>query len=304
MNDLALFPMRIVSERTGLSPHVIRVWERRYQAVVPHRSETNRRLYTQADVDRLLLLRRAVDLGHAIGQIAGISNEELRGILNESSVVIGGAPSAEEYLELALEASRAMDARRLGEVLGGAEVELGRFVLINTVLTGLLHAVGELWQKGQMRPHQEHLTSAVVRKLLDNAASGAFVPETAPAIVLATPSGHSHELGCLMAAAVAPMQGWKVIYLGPSLPAEEILGATARTRPRAVGLSLVYPAADRQTLSELRKLRKGLPSEITLLLGGRAATSYSEIAADNVRFIGSIEELRHELDGIAALPHA
>jgi DNA-binding transcriptional MerR regulator len=299
MNDSALFPMRVVSERTGLSPHVIRVWERRYQAVVPHRTETNRRLYTRADVDRLLLLRRAVDRGHAISRIAELSNEELRDILKEGStressegVSRAGAEasySADEYLELALEASKTMNANRLEDLLGSAEIELGRYVLVNTVISGLLQAVGELWQKGEMRPHQEHLTSAVVRKVLDNAASAALVPGTAPAIVLATPSGHNHELGCLMAAAIAVMQGWRIVYLGSSLPAEEILGATIQTHARAVGL---------------RKLRKGLPQEVTLLLGGRAANSYREIETERVRFVGSIEEMHQELERLATSFHA
>ena len=76
-------PIRVVARRTGLTPHVIRAWEKRYGAVTPHRTETNRRLYSQEDVERLTLLRRSTLLGRSIGQIAKMSTEELRRLVGE-----------------------------------------------------------------------------------------------------------------------------------------------------------------------------------------------------------------------------
>ena len=73
MQEEPMHPMKVVSLRTGLSPHVIRIWERRYKAVVPDRSSTNRRLYSEDDIERLSLLRRATNAGYAIGQIAGLA---------------------------------------------------------------------------------------------------------------------------------------------------------------------------------------------------------------------------------------
>ena len=67
----------------GLTPHVIRAWERRYAALTPERSPSNRRLYTEEDIEKLLLLRKAVQSGHRIGQIAGLPLEELRGLVGE-----------------------------------------------------------------------------------------------------------------------------------------------------------------------------------------------------------------------------
>ena len=77
----AIHPIGVVERRTGLTAHVIRVWERRYGAVAPARSEGNQRLYTDADIDRLVLLAKAVANGESIGRIAHLSSEILKQIV-------------------------------------------------------------------------------------------------------------------------------------------------------------------------------------------------------------------------------
>jgi MerR family transcriptional regulator, light-induced transcriptional regulator len=67
-----------VAKLTGLSDHVIRVWERRYGAVVARRAANGRRMYDAADVEKLRLLKALTDRGVSIGQIADESVEALR----------------------------------------------------------------------------------------------------------------------------------------------------------------------------------------------------------------------------------
>jgi len=69
--------VRITALRTGLTPHVLRAWERRYKVVVPGRSEGGQRLYSDLDVQRLILLRRLTERGHSIARLAGVSQEDL-----------------------------------------------------------------------------------------------------------------------------------------------------------------------------------------------------------------------------------
>jgi len=71
------FNIGAVSRLTGIARERIRIWERRYGAVVPHRDASNNRLYSQEDIDRLMLIRRLVDAGHAIGQIANLPLADL-----------------------------------------------------------------------------------------------------------------------------------------------------------------------------------------------------------------------------------
>ncbi len=64
------FSIQAVAKRTGLTPHVIRAWERRYGAIKPERSPGKHRLYSEAEIERLMILNRAVRSGHSIGKIA------------------------------------------------------------------------------------------------------------------------------------------------------------------------------------------------------------------------------------------
>src|SRR5574342_712996 len=81
MTDDQKYSIKIVARKTGLSPHAIRIWEKRYAVVSPMRTPTNRRLYSDADIQRLLLLQRATAAGHAIGQVAHLTNENIQKII-------------------------------------------------------------------------------------------------------------------------------------------------------------------------------------------------------------------------------
>src|SRR5262249_43016563 len=77
VSTIAKYRIGIVSRLTGLTADVVRVWERRYEAIKPQRSEGGSRLYSDADIARLRKLRQAVEMGHAIGQIARLPDSEL-----------------------------------------------------------------------------------------------------------------------------------------------------------------------------------------------------------------------------------
>ena len=81
----ALFQIKVVSKLTGLTADTIRAWERRYEAVQPVRSDSGVRMYTSAHVSRLELLRRVVSRGHAIGRVSHLSDDQLRGLLEEDT---------------------------------------------------------------------------------------------------------------------------------------------------------------------------------------------------------------------------
>lgn len=73
-----LYGIGAVSRITGLTDHTIRVWERRYAAVTAARAPNGRRQYTEADVQKLALLRRLTENGIAISRVAGDTVDELR----------------------------------------------------------------------------------------------------------------------------------------------------------------------------------------------------------------------------------
>jgi methylmalonyl-CoA mutase cobalamin-binding domain/chain len=121
--------------------------------------------------------------------------------------------------------------------------------------------------------------------------------------VVATPAGQLHELGAVMVAATATDLGWRVTYLGTSLPAAEIAGAATQHHARAVALSIVYPMDDENLPEELNKLRRYLPGDIQIIIGGRAAGGYDEaIKRIGATRSGSITQFCDQLNALRALP--
>jgi methanogenic corrinoid protein MtbC1 len=287
MQDKPKYSIKIVARRTGLSTHAIRVWEKRYTAVSPERTPTNRRLYSDADIERLLLLHKATLTGHAIGQVALLSTENLKTLLGvkeatvslpETSARLDTDESPTQVLfDACLAAVKQLDPEALKRALENAEVALSKPMLIEQLIVPLMHKIGDLWRDGVLRVNHEHMATAVVRSFLGNIRVAYETPPTAPGIVITTPIGQLHELGALMAAATASSEGWRVTYLGPNLPAEEIAAAARQNKAKAIGLSIVYPGDDARMSEEMQKLRRGVPDGVSILVGGRAASSYNHI---------------------------
>ncbi len=281
----ALLNIKAVARRTGLSAHVIRIWEKRYQAVVPTRTATNRRLYAESEIERLGLLARAIRAGHTISQIAGLPVGTLRGLAATDTNAVAGAGAGEprprattarDFVREALEAVRDLDGLELERVMKAAELALGQMGLLCKVLSPLLEQLGKSWRAGDLLAAHEHLASQAVRSFLGNLSRPYAATDQAPELVVTTPVGQLHELGALMAAATAHHEGWRVTYLGPCLPADEIAGAVRQKHARAVALSVVHPADDPTLPRELEKLRQSLPAGTAMLVGGRAAGAYAE----------------------------
>lgn len=284
-------PIQLVSRLTGLSMHVIRIWEQRYHVVEPQRTRTNRRLYSQLQIERLKMLRELTQAGYNISQVAPLPADKLRKLAAESAASHGRAadalteaPAPARFLDECLAAIQALDESALEQVLKHAATALGGLGLLQRLIAPLIQALGELWRDGAITAAHEHFATAVLRVVLGNAAKPFGVPTHAPVLLVATPAGQVHELGALLVAATAVNFGWRVTYLGASLPAAEIAGAAQLSRARAVALSLVYPEDDPQLEGELERLREALPSQTALLVGGRAMPAYR----DTLERIGAV----------------
>jgi DNA-binding transcriptional MerR regulator/methylmalonyl-CoA mutase cobalamin-binding subunit len=279
------YTMRAVVRQTGLTPDVIRVWEKRYNAVSPQRTAAGQRVYAEDDVERLQLLRSATLAGHGIGRIANLPVERLRELLEQGEAVLSESASeaeraffAQPYLDKCLTAVERLDAEELENTLSRAMVHLGQPSIMDCVLEPLMNRIDELWESGALRIAHEHLASAIIHVFLSSLARHATIEPEAPALIVTTPARQLHEIGALMVAATAAHEGWKVTYLGPNLPAEEIALAAEVNNATAVAVSIVYPGDDAALPDELLKLGellKLLPAPAVLLVGGRAAASYT-----------------------------
>lgn len=273
--------IKIVAQRTGLSAHVIRIWEKRYGAVEPERTGTNRRLYSDEQIERLSLLRDITQRGHSISHVAKLPTEKLRELATQAPIASSSATRpanssnpASSSLDVCIAAVAKLDSLALEAELKRAATQLGAQGLLQRVIAPLAQSIGELWRDGAITAAHEHFATAVIRIFLGHASKPFVGTASSPVLIVATPAGQMHELGALLAGAAAANLGWHVTYLGASLPAAEIAGAARQNQARAVALSIVYPEDDSRLEGELIRLRELLPAGVTLLVGGRAMPAY------------------------------
>ncbi|HBO92400.1 MAG TPA: hypothetical protein DD667_03890 [Gammaproteobacteria bacterium] len=275
-----------VAEKTGLTPDVIRIWERRYSVVSPERTPSNQRLYTDDDIERLNLLRRVTEQGRRISAIAALSTDELREIAGSSGFQRPLArPLSEADLDVekcrndAVSAIIELDPLKLERILDHAFVSLGSVGFMMNFISPLMDQVGNLWRSGAVRTCQEHFSSAHVRSFLGRYMLEANTDPKGPRIVVATLPGHMHELGATMSAVIAAQGGWNVIYLGAAVPIEEILFTAECKDARAIAISLGYPMDDPKTPMMLEQLSHGAPEMSRLLVGGSSVERHRSLLA-------------------------
>ncbi|MEO7137256.1 MAG: MerR family transcriptional regulator [Gemmatimonadales bacterium] len=294
-------PVRVTALRTGLTPHILRAWERRYQVVAPSRSEGGQRLYSDQDVQRLRLLRRLTDQGHSIARLAGASLEDLERSAREEGgpkPVEPEAPDsgAEEFRSAALGAAHRLDAAELHAVLERAAVTLGVPGFLDQVVAPSLQEIGQRWREGTVSIAQEHLATGVFRRVLGWLLRVYEVNHSAPRLVVATPPRQQHELGAMLAGAAAAAQGWHVTYVGADLPVADILSAARQVAASGVALSVVYPAVDPLLVSDLQQLRTGLDPRAGILVGGSAAVQDRDrLTSTGAQVVSSLIEFRTSL---------
>ena len=294
-------PIKVVCHRTGLSAHVIRVWEKRYGLVCCQRTDSNRRLYSDAMIERLRLLKELTACGHRISQISCLRLEELYRLHKQELPPVCDQPPAlrdlshssmDECLSRCMEAVKQYDASALNDLLEDARLRYGQCTTLVRIVAPLVQQVGEAWCRGELRMAHEHLSTSVVRDFLALGARNYSQLTDAPEIIVSTPSGQLHEVGALLAAAAARGLGWRATYLGPSLPPEEIAACAEVRKAKAVALSTVFPGDDPCVPDELTKLRKLLPAKVAMILGGRAAFGYhGALRVPDVRLVTGLADL-------------
>lgn len=303
MDDTSSSPLhsvRVVARRTGLSPDLLRAWERRYDVVQPTRTAGGQRNYSDADIERLQLLVLATSAGRQISQVAELDNEELRritaGDLAASPATLSTAPGRSavvDYLGDALAAIEHLNAASLESTLRSAALRLPSEDVLDQLFGPLLTSIGLRWREGRMPPANEHLASAVIRRVLSWMMDSPNVRRDAPYIIVGTPAFQYHELGAMLVATAASLAGWQVMYLGANLPATELIRAARAVNADTIALSIVHPTDDMRVADELRELGASLPESVGLVIGGAGAVAYSSVIDEiGAHRLGSIRALR------------
>jgi DNA-binding transcriptional MerR regulator/methylmalonyl-CoA mutase cobalamin-binding subunit len=290
-----------VARLAGLTTHAIRVWERRYGAAAPSRSSGGARLYSDDDVQRFKLIKRLLERGYSTRAIANLDLPQL------VALAAGDAPvtpelsasetergeRAQAAIDALLDAVSDMNVEAAERVLQHASNDFSPRELVMSVLAPALEEVGSRWARRELCTASEHAASALLRTRLGALLAAQAVGKSAP-VICTSPSGEQHELGALLVAVLIAMRGRRAIFLGANLPAAQIAEAARLAKASAVALSVVCLSGD-EAGRELARIRKALPRNVEIVVGGRGSTSLSRVP-QGVRLLSSLEELENWLD--------
>lgn len=280
--EQGIYRIGAVARMTGVSTHALRAWERRYPNLDPIRTDSGLRLYSERQVERVRLIHRLLDQGHAIGTLAPLGSAALQRMLDREAPSVPvqlpvvdhvDAGAAASFAPRFLHAVLARDEDTAQRLLGQALLAFAPADLVARVLVPLLTEVGARWHDGSLLVAEEHAVSAILRSQLGTALRGYHPLPGAGTVLATTPAGEWHELGALLAALLAAAHGWRVEYLGPNLPAEAIAQAAVKRQAEAVLLSVI--ALDRPVAAaEIAATRALLPESVRLLVGGTALSPW------------------------------
>ena len=283
------YPIRTAARLTSLSVDTLRAWERRYQAVTPERTDRGR-LYTKDNITKLILLRRLVEQGYSIGQIAPLSPEDLQDLLAPPpSIEPTPSVATPQVKQLADMFAAFEDIRANAELNRLAILTPPRELVLQTLLP-LMREVGERWHKGEMGIAQEHLVSASMRGVLGSLLRIHPPRPGAPRMILATLAGALHDFGILAASMIGTTLGWSPLLLGANLPADEIARAARATNPVAV---VIGNSGRKLTAAAVCELAELLPPQISLWLGGPLPDQSKSVIPASVVLTADMETFEH-----------
>lgn len=278
-----LFPIRTVSELTGVNSITLRAWEHRYGLIEPIRKSSGHRLYTQEHIDLINRIVGLLDRGMRIGQVkAGM----LSGTQSEESDSETPQNHWQRYINGMIAAIIRFDERSLERIYGEALSFYPVRIVTEKLMTPLLRELGDRWVSGRGSVAEEHFFGFYLRNKLGARFHHRSQLQTGPKLLLACLPGDLHEIGLLMFALEASDHGYQTILLGANMPLDELPAAIKKTESDALILSGVIQPDDKVISEQLPKLVAGLT--VPVFLGGAAAAnSFDALKKSGIHLIGT-----------------
>ena len=261
-----------LSRRSGVSPELLRAWERRYGLLDPIRSPGGLRLYSLADLERVRVMQQHLADGLAAAEAAAAAvrapgeSTKAAGTARESPV------AAVDQLAAALEE---FDEPRAQAIFDRLLAEVTLDVFLSEIVMPYLRDLGTRWVRGEITVAQEHFASNVVRGRLLGIARG-WGRGVGPRALLACAPGEQHELGLIAFGLALRTHGWRIEYLGADTPLDTIRGVANTLDVDLVVVSAVTPERIGELVTELRQISRVR----RLAVGGAGAEGLEATALD------------------------
>ncbi len=282
------FPIRVLSESTGVGSSTLRAWERRYGLLNPERTPKGHRLYRADDIERIERIIRLLEEGHSLPSIAKqLDNSELSsGAGDTQSIELIGVWRG--YLADTLQAIEDFSSERLEAIYNEASSLYPLSLVTEQLIQPVLVELGSRWQSRAVGIAEEHFYTHWIRNRLAARFHHALEQATGKRVLCASIPGDFHEIGLMLFCISLMSRGYRVVYLGVDIPMEQLIETRERSGCRAIVLS-ARSLSEKNLSQPLAKLVSESP--VPVFFGGPASdTGLPEIEqAGGIRLGSKIE---------------
>ncbi|MCP4310031.1 MAG: MerR family transcriptional regulator [Bacteroidetes bacterium] len=264
---MAVYSIKELEKLSGIKAHTIRIWEKRYNLIEPHRTNTNIRCYTDENLKKILNVAVLNRQGIKISHIARMNDQELKGEVIRAT---GISTSHDTLLDSLVIAMIDLDQYILEAIIDKSIANIGFKETVTGVLYPFLDKVGILWQSGEVNPAQEHFVSYLIRQKIISASdqlSNPFNPK-AKKFLLMLPEGEWHEIALLFSQYLIKESQHEVIYLGQSVPYSDVLACGAAMKFDYILVSSTTNRSEFDLMVCLRDLEGAFPDKKILFYSG------------------------------------
>ncbi len=271
------FRIKTVSSITGLSTHVIRKWEERYDLLHPRREANTYRIYSEEDIQLLLFVKAQIAKGESIGELSHDGIPDLQRAMQEAPLVLSGIP--EDYRKETLQIIQALPEKQIDVIQRILAKWIARTSMekaLDIILFPLLRLIGDLWHEGRISISGEHAVTRLVRQHLVNALRTGSPAGHAHALLACVP-GEYHEIAPLTAAFLLQNRGWQSTYLGSNVELEVLELALRRSHANLMILSCTTEPGRKIAKRWLDTAVKRFQPHCQVMVGGGGFAGYADL---------------------------
>jgi DNA-binding transcriptional MerR regulator len=215
------FSIKDLENLSGVKAHTIRIWEKRYNLLIPERTDTNIRTYDLDNLQKILNVVLLYENGYKVSKIAALDEVEMRQKVRELVVERNNSKHAINLFKISmLNFDQQLFDNTFNQLLTQSSF---REIFLNVILN-LLEEIGILWVSKTITPAHEHfITTLIKQKLLINIERVQSINiEEKKTAVLFLPMNEIHDIGLLYIHFELLLKGCRSVYLGPSVPTDNL----------------------------------------------------------------------------------
>lgn len=283
------YSIKDLEQLSGIKAHTLRIWEQRYDIIRPKRTDANIRTYDDQDLKLVLNISLLKDHGYKISEIARMSRDAMHQEVIHISEKQLNYPDQIHALTISM---LDLDEERFEKIINTNTLQFGFENLMVNIIYPFLGRIGTLWMTGSIGPAQEHFITNLIRQKVIVAIDGQlsrYQPD-AKKFLLFLPEGELHELSLLFANYLLRVRQHKVVYLGQSLPFNELVFACDMHQPDYIFTAITTAPGPDEVQAYVYRLARQFPAS-QILLTGYQVIGQDLDAPDNVRLINNIRDL-------------